>query len=44
MDCTEEIATVEWINHYRDYLNTIWSYCIHHYFNTVDGVVVDEKQ
>ena len=41
VDCTEEIAAVDWINHYDD-LNTIWSYCIHHYCNTVDGVVVGD--
>ncbi|XP_065912633.1 hemicentin-1-like isoform X3 [Dysidea avara] len=42
VDCTEEIATIDWINHYHDDLNTIWGYCVHHYCNTVDDVIINE--
>ncbi|XP_065912639.1 striated muscle preferentially expressed protein kinase-like isoform X2 [Dysidea avara] len=42
VDCTEEIATIDWINHYQDDLNTIWGYCVHHYCNTADDVIINE--
>ena len=42
VNCTEEIATIEWINRNQNANNAIWGYCVHHYCNTPDDVVVGE--
>ena len=42
VNCTEEIATIEWINHNQDANNAIWGYCVHHHCNTVDDAVDGE--
>lgn len=40
--CTEENATVKWKNQNHNDYNNIWSYCVHYYCNTVNGVITSK--